>query len=66
MFAPVKATMRAWFKGARKVIPSIPDAPNGDWNITHEEADLKWIKFTLQNLKGDRCYLIIDRTAPSL
>jgi hypothetical protein len=64
--APTKATLKAWFKLCRKLIPEIPDAPNGDWNITHEEADLKWIKFELQNISGQRCYVVIDRTAPAV
>lgn len=67
MPAPKKIEkLEAWFKQARKVIPQIPDAPNGLWNITHQSASIKWISFELETPQGERCYVIIDRQRSAL
>jgi hypothetical protein len=66
MFAPKTATTRHWYKEARSAIPDIPDLKKTTWTIHTEDVDLKWIKFTLVNPEGQRCYVVIDRTTPSL
>lgn len=62
--APKKQTMLAWFKAVRKMIPEVPNPEQTDWQITHEHADLSWIKFEMHNSVGERCYIIIDRKQP--
>lgn len=64
MGAPKKMTMEAWFKAARKLIPEIPDPKNSDWMISHEHAEIKWIRFELHNTVQERCYVVIDRMVP--
>lgn len=65
MAAPKKVTeVRSWFKQARKAIPEIPNPDQTDWQITHELAEVKWIKFEMHNTVGERCYVIINRTIP--
>jgi hypothetical protein len=65
MSAPKKVEqIEAWFKQARKTIPEIPDPEQTDWQITHKDATIKWIKFEMHNTVGERCYVVIDRTVP--
>jgi hypothetical protein len=67
MFPPKKVySLPHWQKQARKLIPDIPDAPNGYWRILHEDVTVQWIKLTYESTAGERCYLTIDRTAPSI
>ncbi len=67
MFAPKKAgVLDAWFKEARKIIPSIPNTKDTDWFIAHGDADLDWIKFELHNSVGERCYVVINRKASGM
>lgn len=66
MGAPKKMTLEGWFKASRKLIPEIPDPRNSDWMISHEHADVKWIKYEMHNTVQERCYVIIDRTIPSI
>lgn len=55
-----------WYKEARKAIPQIPEAldkltgPTG-WFISHQEADVKWVKFDLEDKSGKRAYIVILR-----
>lgn len=62
--APKTATLEAWFKEIRKVIPEVPNPKKTDWLIYHQEASLQWIKFEMQNSIGERCYIVVDRTRP--
>lgn len=64
--APKRATMKEWFRAARKVIPEIPNPRTDPWVISFEHAEVKWIKFELTNHEGYRVHLVIDRTAPSM
>lgn len=65
MPAPKKVErIEAWFKQARKMIPEIPSPENSDWQITHQEASVQWIKYEMHNSIGERCYVIIDRNQP--
>lgn len=66
MPTPKKMTLEGWFKAARKLIPEIPDPKNSDWIISHEHAEVKWIKYELHNTVQERCYVVIDRTVPSI
>jgi hypothetical protein len=58
--------VEAWYKEARKAIPSIPEAqfmvsgPTG-WLIDYQEADPKWIKYDLMNMRQERAYIVILR-----
>lgn len=61
MGAPRTATMAAWYRQARKVLPEIPKLPDPSWTMQHEEATLRWIKYTLVDSRGNRAYLTIDR-----
>lgn len=56
----------SWFKGARKVIPSIPVATidvfgDNEWMIEHHETDVKWVKFELLSKRSERAVLVILR-----
>ena len=62
--APKKATLEAWFREIRKVIPEIPNPRITDWQITHQQADERWIKFEMHNSIGERCHIVVDRKAP--
>lgn len=62
--APKTATLQAWFREIRKVIPEVPDPRKTDWLIYHQDADLRWIRFEMQNSVGERCYIVVDRTKP--
>lgn len=65
MPAPKKVErIEAWFKQARKLIPEIPNPEQTDWQITHQDATVKWINFEMHNSVGERCYVVIDRTQP--
>lgn len=65
MFAPKKAgVLGAWFKEARTVCPQIPNPKDSDWTIASEEASLTYVKFELRNSIGEKCHVVIDRTAP--
>lgn len=64
MGAPKTATLKAWFKEIRKVIPQVPNPNNTDWMISHESADLKWIKFEMHNSIGERCHIVVNREIP--
>lgn len=66
MGAPKTATLQAWFKEIRKHIPQVPDPKKTDWLIFHQHADLKWIKFEMQNSVGERCYIVVNRQTPSM
>jgi hypothetical protein len=67
MLTPRKITqLNSWFIEARKAIPQIPVAqfmvsgPDG-WLIDYQEADPKWIKFDLTNMRQERAYIVILR-----
>lgn len=64
MGAPKTASMVAWYKGARKIIPQIPNLRQTDWVIKHESADETWIKYELTNNAHERCYVVINRKVP--
>lgn len=65
MAAPKKVTqIEAWFKEARKMIPEIPNPKDTDWIITHQQADVKWVRYDLVNSVGEKCQVVIDRTQP--
>ena len=55
-----------WYKAAKAAIQQIPEAfdkltgPTG-WFISHQEADIKWIKFDLENKEGRKAYIVILR-----
>lgn len=68
MAVPKKmADMIAWYKGAMKVIPEIPDPTVTDWQISFQEANIKWIKFEVRHRKTEeRQYIVIDRTVGAL
>lgn len=58
--------LEAWFKQSRKIIPEIPNPVDTDWRIASEEATLQYVKFTMVNSIGERCYVVIDRKADGL
>lgn len=68
MFAPKTASIYAWFKEARKVIPQIPNPKQTDWqiaNLDHAVSENgRWINFEMFNSVGERCYIVIDRSVP--
>lgn len=68
MSVPKKmAELQAWYKGAMKVIPEIPDPVTTDWQIAFQEANIKWIKFEVRHRKTEeRQYIVIDRTVGAL
>lgn len=70
MHAPKYATLEAWFKAARRIIPEIPNPKNSSWAILNENATVKWIRFELVNNTEERgperCYVIIDRQVPAI
>jgi len=69
MGAPRMATVDAWYKQCRAVIPQIPrlrDPKDGGWTITEETIEVRWIKFVIHNNCGERAYIIIDRSAHSM
>lgn len=63
--APKKATIKAWYAAARKVIPQMPKQSDG-WTITCQSLSTTGIVFDMVNSQGVRTYLVIDRTAPSM
>jgi len=65
MFAPKKATMDAWYKEARSVIPEIPDLKKTDWRVLNQDANLTYVKFLIGNTTGATAMLEIDRTTSS-
>lgn len=66
MFAPKKASIEAWFKEARKIIPQIPNPKDSDWQVSNFDhavsEDGRWIKFEMFNSVGERCHIVIDRS----
>lgn len=65
MFSPSKIQdLRAWYKGARAVLPCIPKLEHGDWRITKEHADINYVKFELTNSLGQQAWITIDRNRP--
>jgi hypothetical protein len=64
--APKTATLEAWFKEIRKVIPEIPNPKKTDWQITAQTADLNTITFILCNSIGERCSIQVDRKIPHI
>lgn len=68
MFAPKTATIQAWFKEARKVIPQIPNPKQTDWQVSNWAhaitTDGRFIKFEMFNSVGERCHIVIDRSIP--
>lgn len=63
--APKVATMKAWLKQARAFIPQIPSEKSG-FHVFTESCDLKWIKFELHDLKGNRVHVVINRSVPAI
>lgn len=65
--------LRYWYKDARKAIPAIPEI-NGpsdrDGRMWREqsvpEVSDSFIRWTLENDKGERAYVVIARKAPSI
>lgn len=64
--APKLATQKGWYRAVRKVIPEVPDVKNSDWTIYTYQAGIKWIRFDFVNSVGERAYLVIDRSVPSI
>lgn len=66
--APSVATTAAWYKAARIAIPEIPNLKKDPtWTLANEPVvSVKWIRYDLVNKAGGKCYVIIDRTAPSM
>jgi len=65
--APKKATLEAWFKQCRNVIPQIPSTKDGKWVIEESFASTQWIRFDLREVAtGARVYIVVDRSAPSI
>lgn len=59
--APKKMTMEGWFKATRKMIPEVPNPKETDFQIVHEEANIRAIRFDLRNSIGESCRILIDR-----
>lgn len=55
------AEIMYWFKGARKVIPEIPDPKGVEWHIERQEANTDYITFHLRSREGLRVYVVILR-----
>jgi hypothetical protein len=67
MFSPKRITQElAWFKEARKTIPTIPDPNKTDWQISNVEVSIRYVRFHMHNSIGHKATVTIDRTAPSL
>lgn len=61
-------SMWHWYKACFQSCTRVPIIPKGavsnedGWSIEHQEADVKWIKFDLLNLKdGRKAYIVILR-----
>jgi hypothetical protein len=66
MAAPKVATINAWYKQARTVIPQLPDLKRSDWQIFHHNASTGRIYIEIRNSVDERAYLVIDRTVPAI
>lgn len=65
--APKIATTTAWLKAARAAIPEIPNPKkNPTWSILNETVSVKWIRIDLVSKIGEKCYVVINREAPSM
>lgn len=53
--------IEAWFRGARKVIPEIPETGNGQWYMTYQEATMDWVRFDLTHKSGKKKNVVILR-----
>jgi len=63
MAAPKKVErVEYWFKAARKVIPEIP----GTYQSRTTQVTGKWITWELESPRGERCYVVIDRSIPAI
>lgn len=67
MFPPKKVDrIERWFDAARKVIPEIPDPIAQGYGILRTQMTVKWIVWELTSPKGERSYVVIDRSIPSI
>lgn len=63
MFPPKKvASLEHWLKEARKVISQIPT----DCSVINTQCNSRWITWELTSPKGERTYVVIDRSVPSI
>lgn len=63
MFPPKKVTsLEHWFKQACKTITQIP----ADHSTINTQCNSRWITWELTSPKGERSYVVIDRSVPSI
>lgn len=63
--------LEEWWKAARRVIPEIPEVLFGafrvqassGWMMTNSSASPSFVRFDLENVQGEKAYVIIDRKA---
>lgn len=64
--------LKYWYKDARKAIPAIPEmgVPDADGRMWREQSNVEvsdaFIRWTLENDRGERAYVVIARKAPSI
>jgi hypothetical protein len=61
MPTPSRPELSAWFRGARAVLPMIPDPTRSDWFLKSSVITLQEVKFELYNAIGESATVIIDR-----
>lgn len=67
MGAPKRAdSIDHWFRAARKAIPSIPKIGDDGWVLAGSVATTDFIRFDLLNAIQEKCYVVIDRSKPSM
>jgi hypothetical protein len=79
MLTPKRITeLRYWLKGAQAVIKEIPrmiaeseqsaDRSIGTdgWFVATSDADVKWVKFSLENRLGEKAHIVIHRQSKLL
>ena len=55
------AELTAWFRGARAVIPSIPDPAKSDWFFKTSRLNLTEVRFDLYNALGHTVTVRIEK-----
>jgi len=65
--------LRYWLKEVQKAIPEVPkqiaesegmashQIGSDGWFVCNVDADLKWIKFNLENRVGEKAHIVIRR-----
>lgn len=75
MRTPKRITeLRYWLKEAQKTVCEIPQQiaeseamvnhsyGHDGWFVARTEVDIKWIRFDIENVIGEKAQIVIDRT----